>query len=277
MRGAVVPIRIRDSVVGLVAVERRGQAWTTAELDRIQADADADAVRLDAALLFDEVRTLATAEERQRLAREIHDGVAQEVASLGYLVDDVMASAPEAVQPELRTLRAELTRVVGELRYSIFDLRREIGPGASLTSVLAEHVRHVGEAAGIAVHLELSESPERLRPAAESELLRIAQEAIANARKHSRARNLWLTCVVDAPDVFLRVDDDGRGLMPPREDSFGLAIMRERAQRAGCTLEVGPRIGGGTSVIAQTRPAELQGSSRSARKDRKSDDSNTAR
>jgi signal transduction histidine kinase len=215
---------------------------------------NADAVRLDAAQLFDEVRTLATAEERQRLAREIHDGVAQEVASLGYLIDDVGANSPESVKPQLLRVREELSRIVSELRYSIFDLRREIGPGASLTSVLAEHARHVGETAGIAVHLELSESPSRLRPAVESELLRIAQEAMANARRHSHAQNLWITCVVDAPDVYLRVDDDGRGLMPPREDSFGLAIMRERAQRAGCALSIGSRPGGGTSVEVRPTP-----------------------
>jgi signal transduction histidine kinase len=258
LRGAVLPICEGESVVGLIAVERRGQTWSTRELAEMQSVVNADAIRLDAAQLFDEVRTLATAEERQRLAREIHDGVAQEVASLGYLIDDVGAHSPDSVKPQLLRIREELSRIVSELRYSIFDLRREIGPGASLTSVLAEHARHVGETAGIAVHLELSESPARLRPAVESELLRIAQEAIANARRHSHAQNLWITCVVDAPDVYLRVEDDGRGLMPPREDSFGLTIMQERASRAGCTLSVGSRAGGGTSVEVRPRSPDRQ-------------------
>ncbi len=148
--------------------------------------------------------------------------------------------------------------MVSELRYSIFDLRREVGPGASLTSVLAEHARHVGQTAGIAVHLELAESATRLRPTMESEILRIAQEAMANARKHSRAENLWVTCLVDSPDVYLRVEDDGRGLLPPREDSFGMAIMRERAERAGCWLEVTARPGGGTSVTVQPKSLPRQ-------------------
>ncbi len=240
--------------------------------------ADADAVRLEAALLFDEVRSLATAEERQRLAREIHDGVAQEVASLGYLIDDIKAHAPAEVTPQLAALREELSRIVTELRFSIFDLRKEIGPGASLTSVLADHARHVGETAGIAVHLELSESPARLRPAVESEILRIAQEAIANARRHSRARNLWITCVVDAPDVFLRVEDDGRGLLPPRDDSFGLSIMQERADRAGCRLSVIDRQGGGTSVEVQQRTVgQRRAAAQGARRDSEHDDSRSAR
>ena len=267
MSGAVLPICEGESVVGLVAVERRGQGWREPELTEMQNAVNADAVRLDAAQLFDEVRTLATAEERQRLAREIHDGVAQEVASLGYLIDDVSANSPDTVRPQLLAIREELSRIVSELRYSIFDLRREIGPGASLTSVLAEHARHVGETAGIAVQVELSESPARLRPATESELLRIAQEAIANARRHSRAQNLWITCVVDAPNVYLRVEDDGRGLMPPRDDSFGLAIMQERAERAGCVLSISPRTGGGTTV--EVRPRTTDGSSTLTSTDRR--------
>ncbi len=278
MRGAIVPMSIRDTVVGLVAVERRGQGWSDDELTELSIAADADAVRFEAALLFDEVRSLATAEERQRLAREIHDGVAQEVASLGYLIDDIKAHAPPEVTPQLAALREELSRIVTELRFSIFDLRKEIGPGASLTSVLADHARHVGETAGIAVHLELSESPARLRPAVESEILRIAQEAIANARRHSRARNLWITCVVDAPEVFLRVEDDGRGLLPPRDDSFGLSIMQERADRANCRLSVTDRPGGGTSVEVQQRTAgQRRAATRGTRKDSEHDDSHSAR
>jgi signal transduction histidine kinase len=244
---------LRDDVVGLLAVERRGQPWQKAEVQNMQGIADADAARLEAAQLFDEVRTLATAEERQRLAREIHDGVAQEVASLGYVIDDVSAHSPDGVRPQLNQIRDELSRIVSELRYSIFDLRREIGPGASLTSVLAEHARHVGATAGIAVNLTLSESPSRLRPAVESEILRIAQEAIANARRHSHAANIWISCDVDAPTVTLRVEDDGRGLMPGRPDSFGLAIMRERALRASCSITIRERAGGGTTVVVQSQ------------------------
>lgn len=278
MSGAIVAMRIRETVVGLVAVERRGQHWSAEELASLSEAADADAVRLEAALLFDEVRSLATAEERQRLAREIHDGVAQEVASLGYLIDDIKAQAPPDVAPQLAGLRAELSRVVTELRFSIFDLRREIGPGASLTSVLADHARHVGQSAGIAVHLELSESPARLRPGVESEILRIAQEAIANARRHSRARNLWITCAIDAPEVYLRVDDDGHGLLPAKEGSFGLSIMKERAERAGCKLLVKDRPGGGTSVEVQQRTADQRrAAAQETRRDGEHDDSRAAR
>jgi len=82
----------------------------------------------------------------------------------------------------------------------------------------------------------------------EAELLRIAQESVNNARKHSHADNLWVTCVVQPPNAFLAVEDDGRGMQQRRKDSFGLQIMRERAERLGARLSITDRPGGGTRV-----------------------------
>ena len=122
---------------------------------------DEHALRLDTALAFDEVRSLATMEERQRLAREIHDGVAQEIASLGYTVDDLLASATsDGQRRKLIALRGELTRMVSELRLSIFDLRSAISGG--LGSALSDYVREVGARSGMTVHLTLDEAPTRL-------------------------------------------------------------------------------------------------------------------
>ncbi len=108
---------------------------------------DDAALRIDTALLFSEVRALATAEERRRLAREIHDGIAQEIASLGYLVDDLAAGTEdEHVATELRHLREELTRVVTELRLSIFDLRSDVQPATGLGAALSDYVRRSARA-----------------------------------------------------------------------------------------------------------------------------------
>jgi signal transduction histidine kinase len=195
-------------------------------------------------LVFDEVWSLATMEERQRLAREIHDGVAQEVASLGYLVDDLAATAADDDQRDrLQSLRGEISRVVSELRLSIFDLRSEISPAAGLGSALSDYVRAVGARSGLTVHLTLDEAPTRLRVEVEMELLRITQEAVTNARKHANARNLWVDCRIQPPYARITVEDDGGGLGPPREDSYGLKIMRERADRIDARLEIGPRNG----------------------------------
>ncbi len=188
------------------------------------------------------MRALATVEERQRLAREIHDGVAQEIASLGYLVDDLAAHAPSDHQrTKLHGLRSEITRVVNELRLSIFDLRSEVSTTSGLGSALSEYVRTVGARSGLTVHLTLDEGAARLRSEVETELLRITQEAVTNARKHAEARNLWVNCQVRPPFAHITVEDDGRGMGRPRADSYGITIMKERAERIGASLQISQR------------------------------------
>lgn len=236
---AVLPLRSGSRMIGVVISEGPA-APAQSDIDALMHDLDEQALRLDTALVFDEVRSLATMEERQRLAREIHDGVAQEVASLGYVVDELAATAAsDAQRVQLQGLRSEISRVVSELRLSIFDLRSEISPAAGLGSALSDYVRAVGARSGLTVHLTLDEGPTRLRGEVETELLRIAQEAVTNARKHSDAANLWVDCRVRPPYAQITVQDDGGGLGQARPDSYGLKIMRERAERVGATLEVG--------------------------------------
>ena len=207
------------------------------------------AVQLDTAMVFDEVRSLATIDERRRLAREIHDGIAQEVASLGYYVDSLMADTEdEDVRGGLGALRDQLTHLVSELRLSIFDLRSEVTPSATLGAVLADYVHQVGRQSGMTVHLSLNETPHRLRVEVETEILRIAQEAITNARRHSGADHLWVTFSADPPQATLSITDDGSGLGEAREDSFGMKIMKERADRIGADLAVVSEPDRGTSV-----------------------------
>jgi signal transduction histidine kinase len=246
---AAVPLQIGLRTFGLVAMERQ-EPFDPADLSKATSLLEEQALRLETALLFSEVRTLATAEERRRLAREIHDGIAQELASLGYVVDDLAARAryiPD-LEVDLKALRGELTRVITELRLSIFDLRSDVQTTIGLGTALSDYVRQVGVGSDFTVHLVLDEAPNRLPVDAETELLRIAQEAITNARKHANAENLWVTCSVNPPRATLRIEDDGGGLGKPRTDSFGLEVMRERAERVGAKLTVMNREDGGTSV-----------------------------
>jgi signal transduction histidine kinase len=246
---AYFPMRLGERTIGLVAVERESAPWSARNLDAAQEVVDDAALRIETGQLFSEVRSIATVEERRRLAREIHDGIAQEIASLGYVVDDLSArSDDDGVSQDLLSLRGELSRIVSELRLSIFDLRSDVQPSAGLGAALSNYVRSMSTGTGITMHLVLDESSLRLPIEIETEVLRIAQEAITNARKHARARNLWVTCRVDPPRAFLRIADDGQGLGSPRGDSFGMEIMHERASRIGAELLIRQRVGGGTVV-----------------------------
>ena len=198
-----------------------------------------EALQLDTALLFSAVRDAATAEERRRLAREVHDGVAQDVASLGYVVDELEELASTEEQREVfARLRAEITSVVAELRRSVFSLRNESTHAGSLGESIGALARHVTTVTGIPVHLSLDESTQRLRIEVESELLRIAQEAMNNAVRHAHPDNIWVECFVKAPEAHVSVRDDGPGLGPGRHDSHGLRIMRERAALLGARIDI---------------------------------------
>jgi signal transduction histidine kinase len=235
----VLPLRVGNRMIG-VAVSSSPEAAAPDAVAALLTEVDAHSLRLDTALVFDEIRSLATADERQRVARVIHDGIAQEVASLGYVVDHMASTAADPVVAQsLHDLRSELSRVVADLRLSIFELRSDVSPTTGLGVALSDYVRQVGAKTDLTVHLTLKEAPYRLAPAVEAELLRIAQEAITNARKHASAHNLWVDCWTDPPRARLIVRDDGVGIGGRRQsDSYGIPIMRERAERIDATVDI---------------------------------------
>jgi signal transduction histidine kinase len=261
----VVPLVAGVRTIGLMTMETdKPGAYSPSLVAQVADTVSASALRLEAALLFDDVRSIATNEERQRLAREIHDGVAQELVMVGYGIDNALASLPDQAKEsaeELRSLRNEVTRVITELRLSLFELRSEVDRQGGLTAAIAEYARTVGSSAGLRVHLSLDDSSARLPAATEAELLRIAQEAITNARKHAGAHNLWVTCEVDPPYARIEVSDDGSGMSTHRSDGrYGLAIMAERAERIRGQLEIKPRSSGGTSVAVVIGASPRRGS-----------------
>ena len=158
--------------------------------------ADDFALRLDTALLFDDVRALATAEERHRIAREMHDGVAQEIVALGYVVDEIESVTPEA---DPRAGRSPARRDQPRRhRAALLHLRpAPRGRDARLSGALADYAREVATAPDLRVHLMLDESGSPLSARTQTEFLRVAQEAIGNVRRHAHAANLWVTLVAD--------------------------------------------------------------------------------
>jgi signal transduction histidine kinase len=247
----VVPLLSGSRTFGLLVLESGvSQAFSAESAERVAAEVKGLALQLQTGLVFDEVRELATHEERRRLAREIHDGIAQELASLAYALDNVAADLDVAqpVGDQVDRIRQEVRRLVTELRMSLFDLRSDVDPDEGLGAAIGRHVRTVGTASGMTVHLSLNEAPVRLGAETEAELLRIVQEAVTNARKHAHASNLWVTCTVDPPSATITIEDDGAGLGNKSADSHGLAIMGERAARIRADLRVGPRQPHGTKV-----------------------------
>lgn len=245
---AALPVLMGARVVAVVVLTT-GRTIDDEELERCRKAIAQAGPRLASALLFDDVRRLATTDERMRLAREIHDGIAQDMASVGYAIDDIARDADPGTATRLASLREHLGGLVSDLRLSIFDLRAGVDESVGLARTLGDYVQRVGPQAGLIVHVSMDDSPHRLPVATEVELLRIVQEAVTNVRKHARAKNLWLSVEVDPPRAHVTVADDGRGLQPKRLDSMGIQGMHERADRIGGRLSVRNRSDGSGTVV----------------------------
>lgn len=254
------PLLSGDRVIGVVS----GRLSDRIDADRIDLHRRVrdltrrlapEIVRLDTALLFATLRDRATAIERRRLAREMHDGLAQDIASIGYLVDALAATPTTPAQAaRVEVLRERISDVVAEVRRSVLTLRTGVGEAPSLGAALAVVARSITESSGVPVHLALEERETRLRPEVEAELFRIAQEAMTNAARHAGAGTIDVHCRVRPPHAVLTVSDDGCGLQPARPDSQGIGIMRERAALIGARLDIEPRRPHGTTVTVRLDP-----------------------
>jgi len=206
------------------------------------------------------MRDFAVAEERLRLAHEMPDGQAQVLASVN--------ATAQAIREFLRTGRiaeasAQLDRLAAasrelyaDVREGILALRAAGGAGQSgreMHEILSEYVAQWQEQANIDARADLR-SRFRLSAGNELQVLRIAQEALANVRKHSGARSVQVELTTEDGEHRLVIADNGRGFdpaSPKRTETprFGLATMRERAEAVGGRLEVESSAGAGTRVM----------------------------
>ena len=248
------PLMSEDRVVGVVSGLLPSRLdpqdlVLSGQLAALSTRLEAVALQLDTAMMFGRLRDTATSEERRRLAREIHDGVAQDIVSLGYLVDALAAAPASPEQAErLGALRRRITGVVAEVRRSVQTLRTDAGASESLGSAVSTLARHLSESASIPIRVTVDEGTVRLRPEVESEVLRIAQEAMTNAVRHAQPTAVEVLVRVAAPAAEIVVRDDGHGLRAGRSDSHGLSIMRERAALVDGELEISGVFPHGTQV-----------------------------
>jgi signal transduction histidine kinase len=224
-------------------------AFPPEQLAAVDELAHEAALQLETALLFDEVRSVATAEERNRLAREMHDGVAQDLAFVGYRLDELRVHA-DKVDPELAgrvgELRTTLTGLISDLRLSITDLKTSVSADRGLGDALGSYIRAMGTGRQLTVHVSLQESPFRLPSDREVALFQMAQIVAQDVRQKGRAKNLWVTLSVDPPSARLLVEHDGatKGKGPD------LAEVGTVVERLGGFLSTKPRRGGGLRVEA---------------------------
>jgi signal transduction histidine kinase len=209
-----------------------------------------------------EERRKAILEERNRLARDIHDNMAQGFAAIlmqlqaaqresgGALPIPVASSIETAVD----LARTHLT----EARRSVGALRPNVGAGEDMATALKRLADLGQRTANTPIDLVVDELP-RVGDAVEREIIGIAQEALTNAVRHSRARRITIRAsAVESVGLRLSVADDGRGIMrEPSNSGFGMTSMQERADRIGASLTIVTAPRSGTEVVLAWQPSWL--------------------
>jgi signal transduction histidine kinase len=257
--GLYCPMRARDQLVGIVAVETEDLRRTTPVDRRHMSDvARAAALALDNARWLERIHTLGVEHERTRLARELHDHIGQSVVYLGFELDRlVQMSGGRAVQRDLLSLRGDVRNLVEELRDMLVDLRCDVSETRDVESVLASLLDRVNRRRRVTVTLT-SDVAARLPLPVEREFWRVAREAVMNAERHSRASMVSVLWACSPEGAVLEVSDDGVGLPAGKAagvSGYGLLGMRERADSVGAQLEITSGPDKGTTVRMRMKAA----------------------
>lgn len=255
--GADVLVSGGNILGALVMIAQPRGRFGPAQAPFFSAIAHQAALAISNAQLHAQVQQLAILDERYRLSREIHDGLAQTLGSLGWQLDhlDLLLESGDvrAARDVLAGTRQATREAYMDVREAIDGLRLAADHASGLASVLAEYVEDFEDRSGIETAFQASApvTPVTVAPEAELQLLRIAQEGLTNVRKHASARHAWVTLQVGIDQIELTVADDGRGFDPrlPRgRQHVGLAGMRERAHTLGGTVTLATSPGQGTRL-----------------------------
>lgn len=271
----IVPLQVSERVIGVLALaHQQVNRYDEHDAALVLAVASYAAVALDNARLYEQAQNVAVLQERQRLARELHDSVSQALygIALGTRTarqwlerqdESQAAAALDYVQP---LTEAALT----EMRALIFELRPESLAREGLSAALERQAEVMQSRHRIQVTVELCPEPDARLPVKEA-LYRVAQEALNNVVRHAGASHVWLRMQCANDRLGLEIRDNGRGFDPTRDypGHLGLHSMRERIENLGGTFRLESAPGEGTRIQAvvplepgREAPYQTRGSSR---------------
>jgi signal transduction histidine kinase len=261
------PLQRGGQTIGLLAIGVASpRGFDTEEVETLASLANQATIALEHARLEARLRELAVIEERERIARELHDGIAQ---VLGYVntksqaVDGYLSMGRiDAARSQLADMAAAARAEYLDVREAILGLRSPIEPGQGLGPAIEAHARRVAQASQFRLEASIEPAAHELRlaPDAEAQLYRIVQEALTNVRKHASADCVRVSMRIVDDCLELVVEDDGRGLAAAGATGdmphYGLRSMRERAAVVGATLDLEERSGGGVRVTVRLAVAD---------------------
>jgi signal transduction histidine kinase len=263
------PLRGADGFLGELCVMRTGGApFTERDRDLLGALADMAAIAVGTARLREAEHQYTIVAERDRIARELHDSIAQVLGVIHLRLRSLEPEARDAPGNGVATEIGELAEIADEaykdVREAILGLRESVTSADGLEGALGEYLRKYARQTGIKATLHCNGSARRaLTPRSEVQLLRVVQEALTNVRKHAEAQHAAVNLNAEDGVVTLEITDDGVGFDPGRleealDHGFGLRSMRERVELIGGTLAVHTAPGNGTRVEVRLEQEELR-------------------
>jgi two-component system NarL family sensor kinase len=260
---ASIPLYFQDKPLGIMNVT--GPEWrklTPDELQLLSTIAYQVGLAIERARLAEDATGLARIEERARLAREIHDTLAQGLTAIALNIEGAMhrlETHPDQARERLQRALAMARENLEDARRSVLDLRGAAQvDGKPLAEALAGLARAFTSDTGVPATVE-ADHVDGLSLRAESELFRVAQEALTNVRKHAHAHSVQIALQRRGPALSLSVRDDGRGFVSRaarRAGGQGLIGMRERARLLGGRLQITSAPGAGTRITVRV-PLEV--------------------
>jgi signal transduction histidine kinase len=245
------PVRRGGRSIGTLAVGSAGdRAYQVEAVEILASLAGQAAVAIENDRLAGQLRELAIRRERERIAREMHDGLAQ---VLGYVntksqaVEELLAAGrTAAARTQLDQLAAAARSVYVDVREAILGLTSPIAPERGLVGAIEEYARRFSDASKLVTLVEASPAARdaQLAPEAQAQAFRIVQEALTNVRKHASAMLARITLDTAEDCLLVVVEDDGAGISGEQEERggwphYGIKAMRERAAALGGTIEIG--------------------------------------
>ncbi len=253
------PLQRAGETIGLLLVgSRQARGFGVDEVETLSSLANQAAIAIENARLQARLRELAVDAERERIAREMHDGLAQ---VLGYVntksqaIEELLvAGRTTEARGLLADLAAAARSIYVDVREAILGLRSPVPPGVGLVASVEEYAARFADAAKIAVRVQASGAARdlELAPDVESQAFRIVQEALTNVRKHSGAGRADVAFSVVDGRLQVVIADDGQGIdaaaRPADRPRYGIEAMRERAASIGASVEWTTPPGGGCRV-----------------------------
>jgi len=253
---ASVPLSFQDKQLGIMNITAPAMRRLTREELRLLGTIGLQVgVAIERARLAEQSALLARSDERTRLAREIHDTLAQGLTAIALQIETAIQHVgrdPARVRERLEKALATARENLDEARRSVTNLRAGALEGRPLAQALASLVREFTSESGIRVTLETRGSCALTLPV-EAELYRIAEQALANVRQHARAKSVKIALTCTARNASLTIEDDGVGFDVRRVPAgrHGIEGMRERARIAGGTLRITSRREKGTRIVVK--------------------------